>query len=366
MKILILLLAVGSSFGSIDLSKIKLPKGFRIQIAAEKVKNARQMAISDKGVLFVGTKEEGSVYALEDKNKDGVFETKHTLAKDLYMPNAVAYKGGDLYIAEINKISKIKDVHAQLGKNYIKIGREIIFDKLPAIRHHGWKYIAFGPKGLLYIPIGAPCNICLKDDKQFATIHTLNLKTGVFRVYAEGVRNSVGMDWHPTTNELWFTDNGRDLLGDDKPDCELNKATERGQHFGYPFYHGKGLLDPTLGHKKPKDFKYVAPQMEMGAHVAPLGLKFYNGKMFPERYRKGFFVAQHGSWNRSKKSGYNITYVRLNKSGTKAIRKQIFIEGFMRGEETFGRPVDIVIDKDGSLLISDDYANNIYRVTYSQ
>ncbi len=350
----------------IDLSKITLPEGFKIEIAASDVKNARSMALSEKGVLFVGTRNEGSVYALEDKNKDGVFETKHVLARDLYMPNGVAYKEGSLYIAEVNKLWRIKDVHSKLGQKTHLINKELIYDKLPAIRHHGWKYIAFGPDNLLYIPIGAPCNVCLKDDERFSSIHTLDLSTGLLTPYAHGVRNSVGLTWHPQTKELWFTDNGRDLLGDNKPDCELNKATKRGEHFGFPFIHADNIADPNFASKTPKNFQFVKPMMKMGAHVAPLGLKFSQTKQFPTRYQKGFFVAEHGSWNRSSKSGYKISYVRIDEEGKKALRKQDFAIGFMRNETTYGRPVDIIFESNGGMLVSDDYADVIYRITFSK
>jgi glucose/arabinose dehydrogenase len=362
MQIILLFLTL-STQAKVDLTKIKLPEGFKITIAAKDVENARSMSMSTLGTLYVGTRSAGNVYALRDEDKDGVFEKKFTLAKNLYMPNGVSFHKGDLYIAEVNKIRLIKNIESRLANN---LNSKVIFDKLPTIRHHGWKYINWGPDDLLYIPIGAPCNICLKEDPRFASIYTWNPKTDTFRLYSAGIRNSVGFTWHPRTKHLWFTDNGRDWMGDDKPSCELNVATRRGEHFGYPYKHAMDVQDPDYWDKHPETIKLKDPALELGAHVAPLGLKFYTRKMFPKKYRGGLFIAEHGSWNRSKKSGYRLTYVKMNRKGTKAIERETFAEGFMRDEVTHGRPVDVLVDKDGSMLVSDDYANVIYRITYKK
>ncbi|MBL7665365.1 MAG: PQQ-dependent sugar dehydrogenase [Bacteriovoracaceae bacterium] len=349
---------------AIDLSKIKLPENFQINFAAESVSNARSMTLSPTGILYVGTRDEGKVYALIDNNQDGIFEKKYTLAENLNMPNGVAFHDGDLYVAEIHKIRK----YAKIESNLSKPGPgEVIYDKLPNISHHGWKYIAIGPDGNLYYPVGAPCNVCLKDGALYSALHRLNLKSKTSTPVAFGIRNTVGFTWHPKTKDLWFTDNGRDLMGDDVPPCEVNRLSFVGEHFGFPFIHGKNISDPLFGTKKPEQLKTTPAEIELGAHVAPLGIKFYTGSQFPSLYNNGMFIAEHGSWNRSKKSGYKITFIKLDPvAHKKVLLTETFAEGFMLNEKTSGRPVDILIDKDGSMLVSDDYANAIYRITYKK
>jgi len=347
----------------IDLSSIKLPDGFSIEVYAENVENARSMSLSPNGVLYVGTREVGNVYALEDTDRNNKVDKQHTLLTDGFMPNGVAFKDGDLYVAEVDKVLKFKDIE----KNLSDPAEPTVINKdYPSIRHHGWKYIAFGPDGKLYVPVGAPCNICESDKKIFNSITRINADGSGQEIVQEGVRNTVGFTWHPQTGELWFTDNGRDHMGEDMPACELNKAVKDNMHFGYPYCHQGDALDPEFG--KPGDCdKYEAPVQNLGAHTAPLGVEFYTGTMFPEKYRNNVaFIAEHGSWNRKKKIGYKISMVTLDENHN-ATSYTPFAEGWLNDEndDVWGRPVDIEWLPDGSMLISDDFANCIYRVTYS-
>lgn len=338
--------------------QIKLPPGFRISIYAENIPNARSMELSESGILFVSTRTAGNVYALIDNNNDYKVDEVITIATGLDMPNGVALKDGDLYVAEVSRIIKFTQIEKNLRNNPTYI---VVSDDFPTARSHGWKFIKFGPDGKLYIPVGAPCNICLSEDPRFASIIRMNDDGSELEIFAHGVRNTVGFDWHPFTKELWFTDNGRDMLGDDIPPDELNHAPVKGLHFGYPFLHGKNILDPEFGSQADTSL-YTKPAQELGPHVAALGMEFYTGEMFPEEYRNQIFIAEHGSWNRSKKIGYRISLVRLN--GNNAFSYETFAEGWLQGESVSGRPVDIEQMPDGSLLVSDDFANVIYRITY--
>ena len=355
--------------GKLPLDKIKLPPGFKIGLYAEGVENARSLCMSPQGTLFVGTREEGSVYALRDTNGDQRADQIFTLAKKLNMPNGVACRNGALYVAEVNRILRFDAIEKcidALAKGETSCPQPVtVYDQYPSESHHGWKYIAFGPDGQLYIPVGAPCNNCESAKPIYASMTRLNVdKPGAQpEIIGSGVRNSVGFDWHPTTGELWFTDNGRDMLGDDVPPCELNRLPKAGTHFGYPYCHGGNLVDPEFGQKRPcSDF--FAPVQNLGAHVAPLGMEFYTGKMFPATYRNQVFIAEHGSWNRSQKIGYRISLVRLDAQG-KSLGYSTFAEGWLEGSEVWGRPVDMEQLPDGSLLISDDDADAIYRIWYA-
>ena len=282
-----------------QLSKLKAPEGFTISFFAKDVDNARSLALGDNGTVFVGNRKGKNVYALVDADKDGVAEKKYTVASGLNTPNGVAFHNGSLYIAELSKIWKIDNIEATLDNPAKPV---LVNDSLPTEEHHGWKYIAFGPDGKLYVPVGAPCNICddNEKDKRFSSIMRMNADGSGLEVYAHGIRNTVGFTWEPQSQNLWFTDNGRDMLGDDIPSCELNIAPKAGLHFGYPYCHEGSLKDEEFGNKRPCS-EFVAPADKLGAHVAPLGLKFYTGSMFPATYKNQLFVAEHGSWNRSKK-----------------------------------------------------------------
>ena len=352
--------AITDASSKLPLQLLKLPAGFSISVYAE-VENARSMALSPAGTLFVGNRDEDKVYALQDTNGDSKADKKWVLASGLNMPNGVAFKDGDLYIAEVSRILRIRAVESKLANP----GQpEVVYDQFPTETHHGWKYIAFGPDGKLYVPVGAPCNICERKEPVYASITRMNADGTGLEVFASGVRNTVGFTWHPQTQHLWFTDNGRDMLGDDTPPCELNTATQAGQHFGYPYCHAGTIKDPEFGNKRPcKDF--AQPAQALGAHVAPLGLKFYAGAMFPASYQQQIILAEHGSWNRSKKSGYKLSLVKVD-ANSRVSSYETFASGWMdeATQKVWGRPVDVLELPDGSLLVSDDQAGVIYRITY--
>lgn len=356
---------ISDAKADVKLDQIKLQPGFKIEVWAGDVPNARSMAISDNGIVFVGNRQDKNVYALVDENGDGKADTKFILAEGLKMPNGVAYKDGDLYVAEVSRILRFKDIKNTLDNPIY----EVVYDQYPNKTHHGWKFIAFGPDGMLYVPVGAPCNICESGEDIFASITRLDVnKPGAKpEIVAHGVRNTVGFDWHPQTKELWFTDNGRDMLGDDTPDCELNRITADGQHFGYPYWHAGTVKDPDFGSNGKEASAYAAPAAKLGAHVAPLGMRFYEGEMFPNSYQNQAIIAKHGSWNRSKKSGYEVVLAKIDGSG-KVTSQKVFATGWLdeASQKVWGRPVDVQELPDGSLLISDDMANCIYRVTYSK
>jgi glucose/arabinose dehydrogenase len=357
---IMLVLAIWAHTGiarQLPLDSISLPEGFQITVYADDVPNARSMALSPNGTLFVGTRKGGKVYAILDHDDDYVADQVLTLAKGLKMPNGVSLRDGDLYVAEVNRILRWPNIEDRLEKPGAP---EVIYDRLPQDTSHGWKFIRFGPDGKLYVPVGAPCNIC-EVEAPYASILRMNPDGSDLETYASGIRNTVGFDWHPDTQELWFTENGRDWLGDNLPPDELNHAPTPGLFFGFPFYHGKGLKDPDFG-KKAKGVDFTPPVQELGPHVASLGMRFYTGDMFPEEYRHQIFIAEHGSWNRSTPIGYRITLVRLN--GNEAVSYEIFAEGWLRNGRPWGRPVDVQQLPDGSLLVSDDDAGAIYRIVY--
>jgi len=337
---------------------ITLPPGFHISIYANNVKGARSMALSPKGVLFVGTRDYKTVYAIVDTNKDFTADKIYTIANNLNVPNGVAFKNGSLFVAEVNRILRYDDIENRLEYPPKPV---VVYNKFPGIFHHGWKFIRFGPDGRLYVPVGAPCNICLSKEKIFATITRMDIDGSNFEIFAKGIRNSVGFDWNPVTKVLWFTDNGRDMLGDNIPPDELNRAPEKGLHFGYPFFHGNGIPDPEFGKGKDPS-NYTAPVQKLGPHVASLGMRFYTGNMFPAKYKNQIFIAEHGSWNRSEKIGYRITVVKL--VNNKPISYKPFATGWLKGNTVSGRPVDLQIMPDGSMLVSDDYSGVIYRIYY--
>ncbi len=350
---------------SVSLGYLEAPAGFEVSIFAEGVTNARQMAMSESGVLYVGSRREGKVYAIVDENNDFKADSIYTIIEDLRLPNGVALKNGDLYVAEVSKIWRFDNIDETFMNSPEPT---LVTDELPTEGHHGWKYIAFGPDEKLYVPIGAPCNICNheEDNPLFATLTRMNDDGSEHEIVAKGIRNTVGFTWHPETGNIWFTDNGRDWMGDDVPPCELNEITEANQHFGYPYLHGDDVWDPKFGEEgKPMADKFVTPVQNLGAHVAPLGVIFYTGDMFPTAYKNRALIAEHGSWNRSSKVGYRITQVIFDDEGN-AIEYKPFIEGWLAGKDDIkGRPVAILQLEDGSLLISDDSSGKIYRVTYS-
>jgi glucose/arabinose dehydrogenase len=344
---------------SLGLDKVKLPPGFTMSIFA-KVPNARSMAWGDNGTLFAGNRDQDKVYAIVDSNQDGKADSVFVIDEKLTMPCGVAFRNGSLYVAEVSRILRYDSIESRLSNPPDPV---VVYDKYPTESHHGWKYIAFGPDGKLYVPVGAPCNVCEKKEPVYASITRINPDGTGMEVYASGVRNSVGFAWHPETGELWFTDNGRDNMGDDVPNCELNYAPKAGMHFGFPYCHQGNVLDPEFG-KGHKCEDYTAPAQLMGPHVAPLGMRFYTGSMFPAEYKNRIFIAQHGSWNRSAPIGYRVMMATVE--GGKVVKYEPFADGFLQGTEVLGRPVDVEIAKDGALLVSDDEKGLIYRITYNK
>ena len=344
--------------GGLPLHRMRLPQGFRIEVYAHPVPGARSMALSNAGTLFVGTRDD-RVYAIRDKDRDNKGEEVTIMARGLHVPNGVAFRDGDLYVAEISRVLRYDDIDTQLPQPGDPV---VVTDTFPRDGHHGWKFIAFGPDGKLYVPVGAPCNICLSENAVYAAIHRMNADGTGRELFASGVRNTVGFAWHPGTNELWFTDNGRDYLGDNAPPDELNRASAAGFHFGYPFCHGGDIADPDFAEGHPCE-DYVPPAQNLGPHVAALGMRFYTGTMFPEAYRGQIFIAEHGSWNRSSRIGYRISLVRLD--GNRAVSYETFAEGWLTDGSVWGRPVDVLVMPDGALLVSDDHAGAIYRISWA-
>jgi glucose/arabinose dehydrogenase len=289
-----------------------------------------------------------------------VAETVHVVAQGMNNPNGVAFRDGALYVAEVSRILRYDAIESRLEDPPAPV---VIYDGLPTETHHGWKFIRFGPDGMLYVPVGAPCNICRPSDERFMTILRMRPDGSEMEIYARGVRNSVGFDWHPETGVLWFNDNGRDGLGDDIPPDELNRAPEGGLHFGFPYCHGGIIADPEYGEGRDCT-EFVAPALGLDAHVAPLGMRFYDGAMFPPEYRQRIFIAQHGSWNRSVPDGYRIITVTVADGAV--VASETFIDGWLVAGEAWGRPVDVAVMPDGALLVSDDRAGRVYRVTYQR
>jgi glucose/arabinose dehydrogenase len=341
-----------------QLSQIKLPQGFKISIYAANVPGARSMTLGTEGTLFVGTQEEGRVYAVLDKNKDGVADRVTIIARGLNIPNGVAFLNGSLYVAEINRVLRYDNIEKRLDNPPSPV---VVNDNFPSGYMHGWKFIRFGPDGLLYVPVGMPCNVCERSDERYGTIMRMKPDGSNLEIYASGIRNTVGYDWNPLTQELWFTDNGRDWMGDNLPPDELNYAPRKSMNFGFPYCHAGDIPDPAYG-KRRKCSEFTAPAMKLGPHVASLGMRFYTGKMFPESYKNRIFIAEHGSWNRSVPIGYRVTLVTLQ--GNKAVKYEVFAEGWLQGENAWGRPVDVQVMPDGALLVSDDKAGAIYRISY--
>jgi len=339
----------------LPLEKIKLPKGFSIEVVA-RVENARGMALGDQGTLFVGSMRTGKVYAVRFASATPV--QVFTVASDLQLPAGVAFRDGALYVSAVDRIVRLDDIENRIANPPAPV---VVTNRFPTETHHGWKFIAFGPDGKLYVPVGAPCNICEPDPDRYANIMRMNRDGSGLEVFARGVRNSVGFDWDPHNGELWFTDNGRDMLGDDVPPDELNHATKAGMHFGYPYCHAGTIADPEYGGKHPCR-EFTQPAQTLGPHVASLGMRFYTGSQFPREYRNQVFIAEHGSWNRSSKIGYRITLVRIDNG--KAVAYEPFATGWLQGEQAWGRPADVLVARDGSLLVSDDTAGAIYRISY--
>ncbi len=344
----------------LPLERIRLPPGFTIELFA-RVPNARGMALG-RHTVFVGSRSGGKVHALRLRGEGAslAVDKVSVVAGNLEMPTGVAFRDGALYVAEVSRILRFDAIESKLDAPPVPA---VVMDKLPTETHHGWKFIGFGPDGKLYVPVGAPCNVCERDPSRYGLILRMAPDGSASEVFARGVRNSVGFDWHPQTKEFWFTDNGRDNLGDDLPADELNHAPRAGMHFGFPYCHQGDTPDPEFGRLR-KCSEFTPPTQKLGPHVAALGMRFYRGSQFPPAYRNQAFIAEHGSWNRSGKIGYRVSVVTLE--GGRAVAYRPFAEGWLQGESAWGRPVDLQELPDGSLLVSDDHAGAVYRIRYTR
>ena len=343
---------------ALPLDTLKLPPGFTIEVVA-RVPNARAMTWGAAGTLFVGSANAGTVTAVALPPAGAKGEAvSHVIATGLREPAGVAFRDGALYVSAVSRIVRFDDIEKRLGNPPAPV---VVSDRFPTEGHHGRKFIAFGPDGKLYVPVGVPCNVCELDPDRYGNIMRMNPDGSGLEVYARGIRNTVGFDWDPRTRELWFTDNGRDQLGDDVPPDTLNHAPRAGLRFGFPYCHAGKVPDPEFGKGHPCS-EFRPPAQDLGPHVASLGMRFYTGTQFPAAYRNRVFIAEHGSWNRSRKIGYRVTMVTLE--GDKAVRYEPFAEGWLQGDRTWGRPADVLVAPDGSLLVSDDYAGAIYRIRY--
>lgn len=351
MKFFVLLLFIQfNSYAQEWINKLKMPPGFSIEKKTT-VPGARQMTMSDSGNLYVGTMDQGVVYAI---TPDG---TVHTILKNLNYPQGVLFHQGDLYVAQLQGVYKVKNI----DKNFKQAKLESVKSDFPNTKWHGWKSINKGPDGKLYVPVGAPCNVC--DEKlPYMAMHRMDFDGNNLETVATGIRNTVGFTWHPETKDLYFTEMGRDLMGDDTPPDELNVIKENNSHFGFPYIHGKNIADPKFGKLKPKDLKITLPLLEIQAHSAPIGIAFFPKVNYPKEFHDCFLIAEHGSWNRTKKSGYQVTKGCL-KNG-KVISYEPFMTGFKEGETALGRPVHFLFLEDGSFYLSEDEPGTILKIRY--
>jgi glucose/arabinose dehydrogenase len=350
-RALLIVLWLGGCASGPRLEAIRVPPGFAVSVYADNVPQARSLALGERGTLFVGGKE-ADVYAVPPGGGKAL-----RIATGLQEPHGVAFRGGALYVAERSRILRYDGIEARLADP----PAPAVVAALPRYKHHGLRTLRFGPDGMLYVAVGAPCNICLPEE-QYGVMMRINTHNKTSEFFARGIRNSVGFDWHPQTRELWFTDNGRDLLGHDAPPDELNRAPRPGLHFGYPFCHGGELPDPAFG-ARGSCREFEPPAAKLGAHVAALGMRFYTGAQFPDAYRGAIFIAEHGSWNRKPMSGYRVAVVKLRDGMPAAY--ETFADGWLQGERAWGRPVDVIVAPDGALLVSDDKAGVVYRIFHS-
>ena len=355
-------LALFSSPIYANYSDLIVPDGFKVELYASNILAPRQM-VEGKEYIYVGGIK-GKISAINKKNP----EIRYTLASNLNNSRGIAMSKDDLYFAEVDKVWVIRNIDNAMNLIDQQKPQKILFnDDLPDDAWHGGKWIKFDDNGDLYTNVGAPCNICLDGitkDKRYASIIKLN--NGKWKTVARGVRNSVGFDWHPETKLMYFGDNGRDWLGDDSPSCELNILETEDSFFGFPFVHATNVIDPEFGDMiESLEEPVIQPVLEIGAHVAPTGVAFYNGDQFPPNYKNTLFMALHGSWNRSKKVGYKVLAVHTDSNGN-VTGSSDFLYGFLDGQKSWGRPSAPLVLRDGSLLVSDDKHNAIYRITYTE
>lgn len=352
----------GRPASELPLDKLKVPAGFKVEVYADGIPEARSLALGDKGTVFASNRLLTDVYAIVDRG--GKREVKKIL-KGLKAPNGIAFRQGTLYVAERHRITRYDGIEDRLDN---PPEPKVVIDNLDPTQQpgHFWKFLAFGPDGKLYFNIGAPGNIVMPSYDQ-ASISAVDPQTGMMETYVRGVRNSVGFDWHPKTKELWFTNHARDWISDDMPHDTLNRVSHKGMNFGYPFCHQGDFPDPDFG-KSRSCKEFDPPVAKLGAHIAPLGMRFYTGDMFPAEYRDNIFIAMHGSWNRSVKQGYNVMRVTLDANGQASMVP--FLEGFLTDPKAdppmWGRPVDVLVMRDGALLVSDDYNGIVYRISYKK
>jgi glucose/arabinose dehydrogenase len=352
----------GRPASDLPVGKLRVPPGFKVEVWADGVPEARSLALGDQGTVFVGNRNLSNVYAIVDK--DGKREVK-TVLKGLNSPNGIVFDKGTLFVAERHRITRYDGIESKLDAAPQPV---VVIDNLDPTKQagHFWKYLAMGPDGKLYFNIGSPQNTTMPTYMQAAIVRVDPAK-GTMENYAQGVRNSVGMAFHPKTKQLWFTEHARDWLGDELPSDELNVVSAKGEHFGFPYCYQGDFLDPDYG-KDRSCAEFTPPKLNLGAHVAPLGMRFYTGNMFPAAYKNSIFIAQHGSWNRTVKQGYNVVRVTFDARGK--AKSEPFLEGFLTDEKAdppmWGRPVDVLQMPDGAMLVSDDYNGIIYRVSYKK
>lgn len=356
---LVVAMTAQTAHAQMQLSSLELPPGFHVEIYAAGVEEARQLARGVKGTVFAGSRRAGKVWALTDADGDQRAEQVRLIAEKLEMPSGIEFRDGALYVATVGQILRYDNIESLLDTPPVPV---VVTDELPKKTYHGWKYLRFGPDGKLYVPVGVPCNNC--EAPGFGEIRRINPNGSGMEVFAEGVRHSVGLAFHPETGQLWFTENGKDLMGDDIPADELNLAPQAGMHFGAPYCHQGDLLDNEFGHGKSCD-DYTPPVAKLVAHGAALGLTFYTGAMFPPEYKNRLFIVQHGSWDRAQKVGYQMLALEVLPDGT-VLDKKVFATGWKQGEEVLGRPSDVFVMPDGALLVADDRADVVYRISYKK
>lgn len=344
----------------VPVSALRVPQGFKVELWAHGAPGVRMMAEGPNGTIFAGTRAIGRVYAISDQ---GGQRQVRTVASQLTQPNGIAVRDGNLYVIAINRVLRWDGIEGKLDSPGAPVDMTQAFG-LPPEEHHGWKFANFGPDGRLYTAIGVPCNICEYNRDVHALVVSFNPDGSGRRVEAKGIRNSVGFDWHPLTRELWATNNGRDWAGNDVPNDTLHRIRRSGEDHGFP-YCSANWRDPAITSGPAACAEFVAPAALLGPHVAALGMRFYNGTAFPEAYRNQAFIARRGSWNRPQKAGYDVVVARLDAQGN-VTALEPFLTGLLdEANNSFrGRPVDVLVRRDGSLLVSDEQNGAIYRITY--